>query len=50
MSLNILRESMIRWWRRKLTGEFSQSLRQSSDACKQVGSRQGIRGVAGEYA
>ena len=47
--LNILWESMLRWWRRKLKREFSQFLRRISGIWKWVGLSQGIREVAGEY-
>ena len=48
-SLNILRESMLRWRRQKLTREFSQVLRRSSGTWKRVGSSRGIMEVDGEY-
>ena len=47
--LNVLRESMLRWRRRKLTIEFSEVLRRSSVSCKWVGSSQRIKDVVGEY-
>ena len=47
--LNILRESMLRWWRRKLTRNFSQLLMWGFGTCKCVGSSQVMRGVEGDY-
>ena len=47
--LNTLWESMLRWWRRELTREFSQSFRRISGTWKWVGSCQGIRQVTGVY-
>ena len=47
--LNVLQESMLRWWRRKLMIEFVQALMRSSGSWKRIGSSQGIREVAGEY-
>ena len=41
--LNVLRESILRWWRRKLTREFAQLLMQSSGTWKWVVLSQGIR-------
>ena len=41
--LNVLRESMLILWRRKLNREFSQVLRRSSGTWNQVDSSQGIR-------
>ena len=41
-ALNVLWESMLRWWRRKLTRKFSQVLRQSYGARKSMGSCKSI--------
>ena len=49
-ALNVLQEIMLRWWRQKLTREFSQVLRPSLGSSNRVVSSQGIREVAGEYA
>ena len=48
-ALNVLCESMLIWWRRKLTREFYQVLRRILVTWKRVGSSQGFMEVVGEY-
>ena len=44
---NVLQESMLRWWRRKLTREFAQVLRRILGSWKHMVSKRGIIEVVG---
>ena len=46
-ALNVLQESMLRWWRRKLTREFAQVLRRILGSWKHMVSKRGIIEVVG---
>ena len=48
-ALNVLQDSMLIWWRRKLTREFAQVLRRRYGTWEQVGSSKCIKEVEGEY-
>ena len=41
-ALNVLQESMLRWWRRKLTRELSQVIRRNLVSWKRLGYSRGI--------
>ena len=48
-ALNIIKEVILRWWRRKLMRDFSRVLRQRSSIWRSFGTRRGVKSLAGKY-
>ena len=49
-ALEIIREGILRWWRRKLMREFCRELRWSSSSWRRFGTSRGVKELAGKYA